>query len=164
MKLSNYLLLVFILLFFVTACQSTAGPEEGYSEADKSEIVQLTLERALVEQEIPDYSLLVAGGNELILSSENIEDVQIGTVPGFDLVILSREQIQAKADAEGDFLYLFFNPFEEETEDRVNVSFGSQWAVAEDSTSAYLSGGGLQMVYERRPEGWLGEVVAAWIS
>ena len=156
-------LIVLSLLFMFTACQA-ATQEEGFTEEDKTEIVQLTLERALVDQEIPDYGLLTAEGNELILSSENIEDVEIGAVPGFELVVLSREEIQAKADADGDFLYLFFNPFEEETQDRINVGFGSQWAVAQDSTSGYLSGGGLQMVYERQPEGWLGEVVAAWIS
>ena len=154
---------VLLFLFLITGCQA-ASQEDDFSTADKSEIVQLTLERALLEQEIPDYGLLTAEGNGLILSSENIEDVELGAVPGFDLVLLSAEEIQAKADAEGDFLYLFFNPFEEESSDRVNVSFGSQWAVAEDSTSGYLSGGGLQMVYERRPEGWVGEVVAAWIS
>ena len=152
-----------LLLFALVACQA-AGQEEAFSEDDKAEIVQLTLERALVEQEIPDYSLLTAGGDELILSSENIEDVDVGEVPGFDLVVLSPEEIQEKADAEGDFLYLFFNPFEEESVDRINVGFGSQWAVAQDSTTGYLSGGGLQMVYERQPEGWVGEVVAVWMS
>jgi hypothetical protein len=156
-------LIVLLFLFLFTACQS-AGQEEGFSNDDKAEIVQLTLERALVDQEIPDYSLLTARGDELILSSENIEDVDVGDVPGFDLVVLSPEEIQEKADAGGDFLYLFFNPFEEESVDRINVGFGSQWAVAQDSTTGYLSGGGLQLVYERQPEGWVGEVVAMWIS
>jgi hypothetical protein len=156
-------LIVLLLLLLLVACQA-AGQEEGFGNDDKAEIVQLTLEKALVDQEIPDYTLLTAGGDELILSSENIEDVEIEDVPGIDLVVLSREEIQAKADAEGDFLYLFFNPFEEESVDRINVGFGSQWAVAQDSTTGYLSGGGLQMVYERQPEGWVGEVVAMWIS
>ncbi len=152
-----------LLLLLLTACGATTS-EENFTKDDKTEIVQLTLERALVDQEIPDYGLLTAGGNELILSSENIEDIDVGAVRGYDLVVLSREEIQVRADAGGDFLYLFFNPFEEESVDRVNVSFGSQWAVAQDSTSGYLSGGGLQMVYDRQPEGWMGEVVGAWIS
>ena len=156
-------LIALLFLFLFTACQS-AGQEEGFSNDDKAEIVQLTLERALADQEIPDYSLLTAGGDELILSSENIEDVDIGEVPRFDLVLLSKEEIQAKADAEGDFLYLFFNPFEVETDDLVNVSFGSQWAVAQDSTTGYLSGGGFEIAYERQSEGWVGEVVAVWMS
>jgi hypothetical protein len=163
MKFRQAYMIILLLLIALVACQA-ASPEEGFIKEDKSEIVQLTLERALVDQEIPDYGLLTAEGNELILSSENIEDVDVGEVPGFDLVVLSPEEIQAKADAEGDFLYLFFNPFEEESVDRVNVSFGSQWAVAQDSTSGYLSGGGLQLVYDRQPEGWVGEVTAMWIS
>jgi hypothetical protein len=156
-------LIVSLLLLLLVACQ-TAGQEEGFSNDDKSQIVQLTLEKALVEQEIPDYTLLTAGGDELILSSENIEDVEIGDMPGIDLVVLSREEIQARADAEGDFLYLFFNPFEVETDDRVNSGFGSQWAVGQDSTAGYLSGGGWQMVYERQPDGWVAEVLAVWMS
>ena len=68
------------------------------------------------------------------------------------------------ANEEGDFLYLRFNPFEIETPDRVNVGLGSQWAVAEDSNTGYLSGGGMQMVYERLPNGWVGEVQALWMS
>jgi hypothetical protein len=163
MKFRQAYMIILLLLIALVACLA-ASPEEGFIKEDKSEIVQLTLERALVDQEIPDYGLLTAEGNELILSSENIEDVDVGEVPGFDLVVLSPEEIQAKADAEGDFLYLFFNPFEEESVDRVNVSFGSQWAVAQDSTSGYLSGGGLQLVYDRQPEGWVGEVTAMWIS
>jgi hypothetical protein len=156
-------LIVLLLLLLLVACQA-AGQEEGFGNDDKAEIVQLTLEKALVDQEIPDYTLLTAGGDELILSSENIEDVEIEDVPGIDLVVLSREEIQAKADAEGDFLYLFFNPFEEESVDRINVGFGSQWAVAQDSTAGYLSGGGWQLVYERQPDGWVGEVLAVWMS
>jgi len=156
-------LIALLLLLLLVACQA-AGQEEGFSADDKSQIVRLTLERTLVDQEIPDYNLLTAGGDELILSSENIEDVEIGDVPGIDLVVLSREEIQAKADAEGDFLYLFFNPFEVETDNLVNLSFGSQWAVGQDSTAGYLSGGGLQMIYERQLEGWEGEVLAVWMS
>jgi hypothetical protein len=156
-------LIVLLFLLLLVACQA-AGQEEGFSDDDKSQIVRLTLERALVDQEIPDYILLTAGDGELILSSENIEDVEIRDVPGINLVVLSREEIQDKADAEGDFLYLFFNPFEVETDDLVNLSFGSQWAVAQDSTAGYLSGGGLQILYKRQPEGWVGEVVAVWMS
>jgi hypothetical protein len=163
MRVRQFYLLFLSSLILLGACQG-AMQEQGFTTDDKSEIVRLTLERALGDQEIPDYGLLTAGGKTLVLSSENIEDVDVGPVPGFELVVLSRDEIQAKADAEGDFLYLFFNPFEEESIDRVKVSFGSQWAVAQDSTSGYLSGGGLQLVYDRRPEGWVGEVVAAWIS
>ena len=156
-------LVVLLFLFLFTACQATSQ-KEGFSDDDKAEIVQLTLERALADREIPDSTLLTAEGDELILSSENIEDVEVGEVPGFDITILSPEEIQAKADAEGDFLYLSFSRFEVETDDLVNISFGSQWAVGQGSTTGYLSGGGMEMVYERQPEGWVGEVVAVFMS
>lgn len=156
-------ILLVLLAVLVVSCQP-AGQQDGFTTEDKTEIVRLSLERALVDQEIPDFGLLVEGGNELVLSTENIEDVRVPDVPGFELILLSPEEIQARVNNEGDFLYLHFNPFEVETPDRVSVGFGSQWVVAEDSTTGYLSGGGLQMIYERQPEGWVGEVEAVWIS
>lgn len=154
---------ILVLAVLIVSCQP-AGQQDAFTIDDKTEIVRLSLERALVHREIPDYGLLVEKGNELVLSTENIEEVSVPAVPGFELIMLSPEEIQARANDEGDFLYLHFNPLEVETPDRVSVAFGSQWAVAEDSTTGYLSGGGLQMVYERQPEGWVGQVEAVWIS
>ena len=157
------LALLILLVILAVGCQS-AGQQDAFINEDKTEIVRLSLERALVDQEIPDLGLLVENGNEIALSTENIADVAVPRVPGFELILLSPEEIQAKADAEGDFLYLHFNPFEVETPDRASVGLGSQWAVAEESTTGYLSGGGLQMIYERLPDGWAGQVEAMWMS
>jgi len=154
---------ILLIALLIVGC-SAAGQEQGFSDENKTEIVRLSLERALVDQEIPDYVLLVEGGDPIVLSSENIEDLQAPEVPGHEVIVLSPGEIQARADAEGDFLYLHFNPFDVETADKVNVGFGSQWAVAQDSTTGYLSGGGMQMVYERQGDGWVGEVEAIWMS
>jgi hypothetical protein len=51
------------------------GQQDAFTIDDKTEIVHLSLERALVHQEIPDYGLLVEEGNELVLSTENIEEI-----------------------------------------------------------------------------------------
>lgn len=161
-KIMKPILLV-LLAALAAGCQA-AGQQDAFTNEDKTEIVRLSLERALVDQEIPDYGLLVEKGNEIVLSAENIGDVTVPDLPGLMLIVLSPEEIQAKADREGDFLYLRFNPFEIETPDKVSVGLGSQWAVAEDSTTGYLSGGGLQMIYQRQHESWAGEVEAIWMS
>jgi hypothetical protein len=157
------LILMLLLTLFAAGCQA-AGQEPAFTAEDKAEIVRLTLERALVDQEIPDYGLLIESGEPIILSTDNIEDVALPDLPGHSIILMTAAEIRAKANAEGDFLYTRFEPFEVERPDKVNLGFGSQWAVAEDSTSGYLSGGGLQMVYEREADGWIGEVEAVWIS
>jgi len=155
--------LMLLLTIFAAGCQ-TAVQEPAFTREDKAEIVRLTLERALVDQEIPDYGLLIEGGESIILSTDNIEDVTLPDLSGHSIILMTPAEIRAKANAEGDFLYTRFEPFEVETPDKVNLGFGSQWAVAEDSTTGYLSGGGFQMLYERQADGWAGEVQAVWIS
>lgn len=163
------LLIAFILLLLVAAgCQAKpqadGPPSDSSVDEDQAQIIQLSLERALVDQEIPDYSLLVSEGKAVVLSTENIDLEEAPTVAGHELVLLTPDEIQAKANEEGDFLHLRFGPFETEDEDTVNVSLGNVWATAEDSTTGYLSGGGFELVYKRLPDGWRGEVVAAWMS
>ena len=155
--------LILVLAFLLASCQ-TAEQNNSFTADDKTEVVRLSLERALVDQEIPDYQLLVQESDEIVLSSENISDIEVPEIPGYQLLLLTPEEIQAKANAEGDFLYLQFNPFEVNSPDEVGVGLGSQWAVADASTVGYLSGGGLQMLYTREDAGWIGEVEAIWMS
>ena len=149
--------------FLLSSCQ-TAEQDNSFSTDDKTEVVRLSLEKALADQEIPDYQLLVRESDEIVLSSENITEIEVPDVTGFQLLLLTPEEIQAKANAEGDYLYLQFNPFEVNSPDEVAVGLGSQWAVADDSTVGYLSGGGLQMLYTRGDVGWSGVVEAMWMS
>ncbi len=155
--------LILVLTLLLASCQ-TAEQNSSFTTDDKTDVVRLSLERALVDQEIPDYQLLVQDSDEIVLSSENITDIEVPEIPGHQLRLLRPEEIQAKANAEGDFLYLQFNPFEVNSPNDVAVGLGSQWAAADDSTVGYLSGGGLQMLYTRGDAGWNGEVEAIWMS
>ncbi|MCB8927891.1 MAG: hypothetical protein H6652_19935 [Ardenticatenaceae bacterium] len=130
---------------------------------DVAELLRLTLERALVDQEIPDYALL-ADQPEIVLSTENIDSTLLPELEGVNLVTMTPEEIQAKADAEGDFPYLRFQGFSAPSNDEVNVSLGSGWAVGADSDMIYLSGGGFTINYTRTADGWSGEVTEMWIS
>lgn len=100
----------------------------------------------------------------VILSTENIGEVTVPDVSGFSIILLTPTEIQDRANAEGDFLHLRFGPLQNEGADKVNVGLGNVWATAEGSSIGYLSGGGLEMVYECRQDGWAGEVVAMWMS
>jgi hypothetical protein len=135
----------------------------GLPDEDLTELLRLTLERALVDQEIPDYALL-ADQDEIVLSTENIDPALLPELDGVNLVTMSPEEIQAKADADGDFPYLRFQGFTAVSQDEVNISLGSSWAIAADSDMLYLSGGGFTINYTRTADGWTGEVTEAWIS
>lgn len=163
MKNLKLFVLVSIAVLFVASCQRN-NKEEGLTSSDRQEIVRKTLELALISQEIPDYELLTASGNEIVLSTEHIESVDIREIEGYRFILLSPEQVQAKANSAGDFLYLSFNSIEPVSSEKVEVSFGSGWAVAEDSSTGYLSGGGFELVFTHSSNGWTSEIVAVWIS
>ena len=135
----------------------------GLPNEDLTELLRLTLERALVAQEIPDYALLADQG-PIVLSTENIDPALLPELDGVDLVTMSPEEIQAKADAAGDFPYLRFQGFTAVSPDEVNISLGSSWAIGADSDMIYLSGGGFTINYTRTSDGWNGEVTESWIS
>ena len=135
----------------------------GLPNEDLTELLRLTLVRALVDQEIPDYALLADQG-QIILSTENIDPALLPELDGVDLVTMTPAEIQAKADADGDFPYLRFQGFTAVSTDEVNVSLGSTWAIGADSDMLYLSGGGFTIHYTRTSDGWNGEVTESWIS
>ena len=89
---------------------------ESQTEAQKnleSEIVFETLQIALMEERIPDHHIITHNPSTIVLSTELIEDVNVPSRVGFyRLLLLSPEEIEAKADAEGDFQYLVFTRFE----------------------------------------------------
>lgn len=143
--------------------EETDGDVSALTAEDQAEIIRLTLERALIDQEIPDYQLIAEQEN-IILSTENIDASLVPTLPGIDLILLTPEEVQARANSEGDFPFLEFSQFSARSESEATVSFNSRWAVAEDSQMGYLSGGGFSIDYQKDGGGWTGEVTSAWIS
>ena len=134
------------------------------NNADVADILRLTLERALVAREVPDYGLLVEGKDSIVLSTENIEVDLVTDIPGVDLVLLSPEEIQDKANSEGDFLHLnFFTRFKF-ADSKVEVNLANSWAVSEDSDVGYLSGGFFTLEYEKVDGQWQGTLVAIAIA
>lgn len=133
------------------------------SDKDQAEIIKLTLERALVAKEIPDYHLIKDKEN-IVLSTENIDPNLVPNIPGVNLILLDPDEIQENADLEGDFLYLRFEQVKVENS-KVIISLDNIWAVSQYTQGAYLSGGGFTIEYHRDFFGrWSGEVIRTWIS
>jgi len=115
------------------------GTDADVAERDKAEIVRLSLQWALVDKKIPDYRLYFSEMENIILSVENIEAGVLPQMPGVNLTLLQPEEIQKKADEEGDFLYLRFLQLEVSNSE-AKVSLDSTWAVGKDSQEIHHAG------------------------
>lgn len=155
-------------LFIILCCflvLSLAGCAEsaGITNQDKATVIRLTLERALVQQEIPDYQL-IADKENIILSTENFNPEWLPSLTNIHITLLTPEEIQAKANSNGDFLYLRFHPLEIGGEESLIISLDNIWAVSENSDTVYLSGGGFTIEYQKKNGEWHGELTKIWIS
>ena len=101
-----------------TQYDSLIGSQTEAQNSLASEIVYETLQMA-----IPRFGALTHDTSTIILSTELIEDVNVPRrVRGYRLLLLSPEEIEAKAMAEGDFLYLHFTKFDPNPENMmVNI-------------------------------------------
>jgi len=126
-------------------------------------LVQQTLERALVDQELPSVGLLLDQGL-VVLSEENLDTAWVQPLPGVNLRLMTPGEIQQRANEQGDFLYLRFDQIDIQGPDRAVVSLSNSWAVSDASTTGYLSGGGFTIEYSRQAGVWVGEISQLWIS
>jgi hypothetical protein len=133
------------------------------NDEDMPKIVRLTLERALVKGEIEAYEL-IKDNETIVLSTENIDLRLIPQMHDVNFTLLSRDEIQDKANQEGDFLYLRFRQLKIE-DFRVLISLDNTWAVSEDSGGGYLCGGGFTIEYTKDFFGTLdSKVTVSWTA
>ena len=141
-------------------------PDNQATSEGRAEIVKLVLEWALVDKNIPDYALLPDSGS-IVLSLENIDADMVPQIPGVNLILLTPDEVQKKADEEGDLLFLSFQELKV-GESKATVSINNTWAVSKESREArkgYLSGGGCALEYQKEGGEWvLGEQMMCWIS
>ena len=155
----------FLAMLLLAACQGNIATESNEPLADtaEKEIVLLALARALVNKRIPDHSLL-ADPKNVVLSDKNIPAHWTPKLPGITLVMMSRAQIEARADSHGDFLFLYVSELSFTDDETANIRVHSVWAKAKKSTATYLSGGGFSVIYEKDGGEWKEVSSASWIS
>ena len=132
------------------------------TELDKLEIIKPTLERALFNKQIPDYGLLKDKAN-VVLSTKNISPNLVPKLTGVNLILLSPDKIQEKADSEGDFTYLSFGEITANG-DKIFVVLANTWVKSKTSHKVYMSGGAMFLEYRKENSKWIGEIVGGWIS
>lgn len=155
----------------VPTIESGSGADEGnstfesrvFNESDMAEVIRLSLTLALVDKEIPDYRLIKDKEN-IVLSTENIREDLVPEIPGVNLIVLEPDEIQRKADREGNFLYLCFSKLEVQNERNAIVHLDNVWMKSSTSRHMYLSGGGLAIAYSKDSGSWKGTLLYAWIS
>ena len=81
-----------------------------------------------------------------------------------NLILLDLDDIQSKADREGDFLYLRFTKLELHSERSAVVHLDNMWMSRRETPFKYLSGGGLSISFSKESGIWNSKVLSMWIS
>ena len=138
------------------------------TDQDRSELIRQTLERALIGNEMIAAGVLVKDNESVVLSTENINASLVPKIPNRNLVLLRPEEIQKRADDQGDFMFLSFyriGPKEIWLDggwgvDRsvVKVVLASTLAKGKDSekTEGYMGGGYFTVEYQQISGEWVG--------
>jgi hypothetical protein len=149
----------------IVACRGQQLPDAQAASTDSREvtILNLAMERALIEKKIPDYGLL-ADPRKIILSDRNLPADWVPQLADIEIRILSEAEIEARANRDGDFLFIYISELSFPDSDTASVRVHSMWARAKDSKIVYLSGGGFVVIYQKDGETWKESSSASWIS
>ena len=143
---------------FGTGCDNL--PAGTASDNDKAEVL-----RAMLTQGIdPQWGLLEREQREagVILSTKNLKREWLQGFQGVRIQLSTPEQIQRKADNEGDFLFLSFPEFKIRKQ-CIAVTLSNSWAKGKNSKSIYMSGGGLIYEYRKESGKWAGKFITGWV-
>ena len=123
---------------------------------------------ALIGNEMIAAGVLVRDNESVVLSTENINASLVPNIPNRNLILLPPEEIQKKADDQGDFMFLSFNRIEPK-EIRVDGGWGVDRSVIQvvlantlakgkdsEKTASYLSGGYFSVEYQQISGEWVG--------
>ena len=147
----------------ITVSIKPGTESDTYNESDVAEIIRLSLTIALVDKQIPDYPLIKDKEN-IVLCTDNIDRDLVPEIDGVKLIMLDMDEIQTKADREGDFLYLRFTKLEIHNERSAVVNLDNTWMKRKGSPHMYLSGGGINISFTKESGTWTGKILATWIS
>jgi hypothetical protein len=159
-------IILFLALIFQSGISHQIKSQSTLIEKDSIELVRLTLQYALSERHIPDYKLIKDTINYILLPI-NIQPSWIPQLLGHKIILMSTDSIQAKADREGDFLFLEFKYFQTQNDESVKVCLDNDWCFSRLPTSgshSNLSGGGIILTFFRDGQSWKrSELMQIWI-
>ena len=133
------------------------SPLLSLTDQDTSELMRQTLERALIDNDMIAAGVSVKDNESVVLSTENINVSLVPDIPNRNLVLLGPEEIQKKADDQGDFMFLSFNRIEVRGS-IVQAVLANTLAQGKDSekTEGFHAGGFLTVEYKQISGEWVG--------
>ena len=132
-------------------------PSLNSTDRDKAELIKLTLERAIVDKEIPGYESIKDKRN-IVLSTENIRKELVPRIKGLKFIVFNADEIQDKADREGDFSYFRFSRLNLQNSENAVVELWIVYAVSKDSYFGPRGGRGFTLFYKKVSGHWEGGV------
>ncbi len=128
-------------------------PTLNSTDRGKAELIKLTLERAILDKEIPDYESIKDKRN-IVLSTENIRKELVPRIKGLKLIVLNADEILDKADKEGVFSYLRFNRLNLQNSENAVVELWVGYAKPKNSNLGSLCSGGFTLFYKKVSGHW----------
>ncbi len=145
--------------------QELPPPEPAsLAQADRDEMARLALDLALVARQIPDHGLL-KDPKHVVVSTENLP-APPPRLDGVELLPMSADAVQSKADREGDFVYIVLGAPEAHPKG-IRLSIFNRWAIGAASKKAgkiFLSGGGMSLLFHKEGGAWKVDIVTKFIS
>ncbi|MBN2380879.1 hypothetical protein JXM67_13860 [candidate division WOR-3 bacterium] len=166
--MKKYLVLLSLGLLVQLSCRGYAGkqkeeigePIEFLTRQDTAEIVKQTLELKFEKDRVSDWNLSDDTVN--IFFRTEVNPKLIPELRGINLILMTREELQQKADKEGDFMAVYLSdPVIDST--KVRISTSTHWVKGKDSKILYLSGGGNELEFIKVNGRWTGKITTSWI-
>lgn len=127
----------------------TAGLQQRMLECA---LLNKPLDKGMGNCDFPDAQM-VADQSNLVLKSVNINMDHEFRIPGKRILIMTAEQIQGKANKEGDFLYFSFHEVLARG-NKAAIGLSLTWAAAKKSKTLHMSGGYMRVIFEKRNGIW----------
>ncbi|MGD2159225.1 MAG: hypothetical protein PVG32_20280 [Anaerolineales bacterium] len=146
---------------------------ETESERLICHLLQAMLEVALLDKPYPGQKTLssffpdiemVKDLSEIVVSSRNLGDSCHFDVPGYNITVLSDDEIAARARSTKDFPYFMLTEARI-SPDNATLSLQLSWAVGQ-ADKLHLGGGGVRVKFERINGEWQAPSgpIATWIA
>lgn len=157
------LLLLLAVSFSLALAAIHAAQEESQAEIsdeDKSEVIRLTLDYALVKKSIPDHNFIKDPKN-VPISTKNISANLLPKLDGINLVLLTPDEIEQRAEEDGSYFY--FLEFEEIRGEGETISVTINHNPKYAKKPKIKAFGGIVKIKYRKQDGkWKGEVTS-WV-
>jgi hypothetical protein len=163
----NYRSLQVIIIIFLVGTMLVATvvnqSPNSVTDSDMAYIIDDALHIA-ISSRMPDHTEITYNKDYIIISSRNLNENWVpSSVGGYTVLLMTPEQLQAKADREGIFSFLSFDEIKI-ADGRVEFMMGYFPILPSGSTLMPLYGGGLWLKYVESYGQWNSSIIGYMVS